>query len=128
MDMFLDILSFILISIGGFFCIIGAVGVYRLPDIFSRMHAAGVIDTGGVFFIITGLILQSGFTLISLRLVLLGCFIFFISPPLTYMFVRTLLHYGSTPMGGEDLRQGHELGHEHDNFEDIPTKQKSKEV
>ncbi len=117
MQAFLDILSFIFISIGGFFCIIGALGVYRLPDIFSRMHAASVIDTGGVFFILLGLILQSGLTLISARLFLLGAFIFFISPPLTYMFVRTLLHYGTSPMGSADLREGHELGHEHDNDE-----------
>lgn len=117
MDSFLDILSFISISIGGFFCIIGALGVYRLPDIFSRMHSASIIDTGGVFFILLGLILQAGLTLISARLFLLGAFIFFISPPLTYMFVRTLLHYGTTPIGGEDLLKGHELGHEHDNYE-----------
>ncbi len=124
MEAFLDILSFIFISIGGFFCIIGAIGVYRLPDIFSRMHAASIIDTGGVFFILLGLILQAGLTLISARLFLLGAFIFFISPPLTYMFVRTLLHYGATPMGGEDLQKGHELGHEHDAFAETTESQR----
>ncbi len=125
MEMFLDFLSFVFISIGGFFCIIGAIGIYRLPDIFSRMHAAGIIDTGGVIFITAGLILQSGFTLISARLILLAAFILFMSPPLTYMFVRTLLHYGENPMGDEDLRKGHELGHEHDDFD---KNAKSKEV
>ncbi len=117
MAVFLDILSWLFISIGGFFCIVGALGVYRFPDIFSRMHAQGVIDTGGVGFILLGLILQSGFTLVSARLFLLGAFIFFISPPITYMFVRTLLHYGDTPVGTEHLLGGHELGHEHDEFE-----------
>ncbi len=118
MDIFLDICSWMFISIGGFFCIIGALGVYRFPDIFSRMHAQGVIDTGGVAFILLGLILQSGFNLTSARLLLLGAFIFFIGPPVTYMFVRTLLHYGSNPMGGSDLLGDHQLGHEHDSHED----------
>lgn len=68
MELFLDILSWIFITIGGLFCIIGAIGVYRFPDIFSRMHAQGVIDTGGVAFILLGLILQSGFNLVSARL------------------------------------------------------------
>lgn len=117
MELFLDILSWIFITIGGLFCIIGAIGVYRFPDIFSRMHAQGVIDTGGVAFILLGLILQSGFNLVSARLFLLGAFIFFIGPPVTYMFVRTLLHYGDSPVGSEHLMGDHELGHEHDSFE-----------
>ncbi len=117
MDMMFDIASWVCISVGGFFCIVGALGIYRLPDIFSRMHAQGVIDTGGVAFILLGLILQSGFTLTSARLLLLGAFIFFIGPPVTYMFVRTLLHYGSHPIGSEHLMGDHELGHEHDSHE-----------
>ncbi|MFV0431179.1 MAG: cation:proton antiporter [Alphaproteobacteria bacterium] len=117
MESFLDILSWISLSIGGFFCIVGALGIYRFPDIFSRMHAQGVIDTGGVAFILLGLVLQSGFTLVSARLILLGCFIFFISPPVTYILVRTLLHYGDTPIGSENLNKDHKLGHEHDTFE-----------
>lgn len=117
MDIILDILSWISITIGGLFCIIGAIGVYRFPDIFSRMHAQGVIDTGGVAFILLGLILQSGFNLVSARLLLLGAFIFFIGPPVTYIFVRTMLHYGHTPIGSEHLIGDHELGHEHDEYE-----------
>ncbi len=118
MDMILDILSWILISIGGFFCITGAIGVLRLPDIFTRMHAQGLIDTGGVGFMLTGFILQSGFTLVSARLFLLALFIIYVGPSVTYLFVRSLLHFGYAPTEGhEELLEGHELGHEHDAFE-----------
>ncbi len=118
LDIILDILSWVLISIGGFFCIVGALGVLKLPDIFTRMHAQGVIDTGGVGFMLMGFILQSGFTLVSARLFLLGVFIMFIGPSVTYLFVRTLLHFGYMPAAGHtELLEGHELGHEHDAFE-----------
>ncbi len=43
----IDILSWALMSVGGVFCVIGAVGMVRMPDFFTRMHAASVVDTLG---------------------------------------------------------------------------------
>jgi hypothetical protein len=41
----IDIASWILILAGSFFVIVGALGLVRMPEIFTRMHAASIIDT-----------------------------------------------------------------------------------
>ncbi len=64
--------------------IIGAVGIIRLPDVFCRMHAAGIIDTSGAGLILAGLILQAGFTMVTVKLILIGAFLFFTSPTTTH--------------------------------------------
>ena len=47
MSAFLPILGSALIAIGLFFMVTGAIGVIRMPDVFTRQHAAGMTDTGG---------------------------------------------------------------------------------
>ena len=60
MELVLDILSWALILAGAGFCVIGGVGVLRFPDVYTRMHAAGVVDTTGAGFMLAGLMLQGG--------------------------------------------------------------------
>ncbi len=48
------------------------------------MHAAGIIDTSGAGLILAGLILQAGFTLVAVKLILIGAFLFFTSPTTTH--------------------------------------------
>ena len=45
MELALDILSWICLIAGGAFAIISGIGLVRLPDLFARMHAAGIGDT-----------------------------------------------------------------------------------
>jgi multicomponent Na+:H+ antiporter subunit G len=59
MEMVINILSWILLSIGAVFCVIGGIGLLRLPDFYSRTHGASITDTGGAGLVLTGLILQS---------------------------------------------------------------------
>ena len=80
MDLVLDIISGICFFIGSLSIIIGACGLIKLPDVFSRIHAAGMIDTGGTAFFLLGMILQAGWSLITFKLILIGFFIFFTSP------------------------------------------------
>ena len=54
---------------GAFFCIVGGIGLHRLPDFFSRMHGAGVTDTLGAGLVLGGLMLQAGWTLVLVKLV-----------------------------------------------------------
>ena len=70
----------------------------RMPDFFTRMHAASVIDTLGAGLIIVGLILQSGFTLASLKLVILGLLIFFTSPTASHALANAALERGAKPV------------------------------
>ena len=67
MDMLLDILSWALLAGGSFFIIVGNIGLVRMPDLFTRMHAASLVDTLGAGLFIAALMIQGGLTLISVK-------------------------------------------------------------
>ena len=78
-----DILNWLaagLISLGGILLIIGAIGIVRMPDVYARIHAAGVIDTGGTGLILLGLIVHSGWSLVTVKLIFIGVFMIITSP------------------------------------------------
>lgn len=97
MEILLDILSWGLMTVGSVFLIIGGIGVVRLPDVFARMHGAGIIDTLGVGAVFSGLMIQAGFSLVSAKLVLIIVFILFTSPTATHALARAALHGGVHP-------------------------------
>ncbi len=97
MAMVLDILSWAAIIIGGVFCIIGALGMIRLPDVFCRMHGAGIIDTMGVGMIFLGLALQTGFNLTLVKLAMVLLFVLFTSPTATHALARAARYGGVEP-------------------------------
>ena len=80
MDNFINILSMISLAMGSFFIFSGSLGLIKLPDVFSRIHAAGLIDTLGSGFVVLSLVLYSGFTLVSFKLLLIPLFLLFTSP------------------------------------------------
>lgn len=68
MSLALDALSWILLLIGGAFVIIGGIGALRMPDLYTRMHAASVTDSLAPILILSGLMLQADFALYVLKL------------------------------------------------------------
>lgn len=90
----LDIASGVLLAGGGFFCIVGAVGLLRMPDFFTRTHAASLIETLGAGLILAGLALQAGLTLALLKLVILGLLILFASPTATHALAKAARERG----------------------------------
>ena len=95
-----DALSMLLLTLGGFFCVAGAVGLIRMPTFFSRMHAASVIETLGAGLVIAGLMVKAGFTLATLKLAILGLLIFFASPTATHAIAKAAWERRETD--GED--------------------------
>ena len=91
-------LSWALLVGGGFFCIVGAIGMLRMPDFYTRMHAASVTETLGAGFILAGLVLQAGFTLVAAKLVMIGLLILFVSPTATHALARAALARGLAPL------------------------------
>ena len=83
-----DAASAALMAAGGFFCIVGAVGLLRMPDFFTRTHAASVIETLGAGLIIAGLMMQAGWTLAAAKLAVLGLLILFASPTATHALAK----------------------------------------
>ena len=78
----------------------------RLPDAFARMHAAGIIDTLGVGLILVGLIVQAGWSAVTIKLVLILAFIFFTSPTATHALAQAALNSGLKPLLGK--KEGNE--------------------
>lgn len=98
MSVALDVASWTLLAAGGLFCIVGAVGLLRMPDFYTRVHAASVTDTLGAGLILLGLILQAGWTLVAAKLVMIGLLIFFTSPAATHALARAALGRGLKPL------------------------------
>ena len=73
-----------IVLLGSVFMVIGALGVIRMPDVFTRLHAASVSDTFGVGLILIGLILVAGLTLVSVKLAFLLAFLFLTGPVATH--------------------------------------------
>ena len=102
MVLFLDVISWVLIIAGGVFCIIGAIGLIRLPDVFCRMHAAGIIDTMGFALIVLGLMIQAGWTLALAKLLIILAFVLFTSPTSCHALCRATLYGGVRPMHADE--------------------------
>jgi multicomponent Na+:H+ antiporter subunit G len=100
----LDALSFVLLVAGGFFCVVGGIGLLRMPDFYSRMHAASLIETLGAGLILAGLLLQAEQALVAAKLVVLGVLIFFASPTATHALARAALARGLQPLLGKPGR------------------------
>lgn len=105
MTMIIDIASWALILLGSFFTVVGAFGLVRMPDVFTRMHAASVTDTLGVGFLIFGMGLQAGFTLVTLKLAFLLALFLFTGPVVTHALAQACLHEDIKPLLSEDRRK-----------------------
>ena len=98
-----DALSWLLLASGAVFCVIGAIGLLRMPDLYTRIHAASLIDTLGAGLILAGLMLQAGLTLVSVKLLAIALLIFFPSPTATHALARAAMTRGVKPLlGGEE--------------------------
>jgi len=98
MTMLIDVLSWICLAGGGFFCIVGAAGMLRMPDFYTRMHAASVIETLGVGLLLAGLMLQAGLTLVTVKLLVIGLLVMFASPTASHALARAAMVRGVEPL------------------------------
>lgn len=115
MEIIIDGLSWALLLGGGFFVVAGAIGVLRLPDLYTRSHAAGIPDTLGAGLMIAGMMLQAGPTLVSVKLFLILIFFFFTNPTSSHALIHTAYSTGLEPLLEHDERN--EVG---DKKEDAP--------
>jgi len=98
MNLFITTVSWFSLTLGGVFCIVGAIGLLRMPDFYTRMHAASVIETLGAGLILLGLMLQAGLTLVAVKLIMLGLLILFVSPTATHALARAAMVRGLKPL------------------------------
>ena len=83
-----EILGGIALVGGAAAVMIGAVGLIRFSDVYQRMHASGVVDTGGAGLILLGLLLLAPDWHVAIRLILIGAVLVFTSPTATHAISR----------------------------------------
>lgn len=93
----LDALSWVLLLAGGGFVLVGGIGVMRLPDLYTRMHAASLTDTLGTMLIMGGIMLQAGLTLATIKLGAIVLFLLLTGPTATYALANAALLSGRMP-------------------------------
>jgi multicomponent Na+:H+ antiporter subunit G len=76
-----------------------------MPELYTRIHAASVVDTLGLGLLAVGMMLQAGFTLVTVKLLFLLVLFFFTTPVITHALAQAALHEKIAPMLAEDRRK-----------------------
>ena len=105
-----EVLSWIFIVAGSVFVLIGGIGLIRLPDFYTRIHAAGITDTMGAWLVLIGLMFSAGWTLITVKLFMLLFFLAATSPLASHALAKAAFIRGLEPMLGRGL----EIEDDHD--------------
>ncbi|MFP6772434.1 MAG: monovalent cation/H(+) antiporter subunit G [Alphaproteobacteria bacterium] len=90
----LEILSWIFLLAGSAFVLIGAYGIWRLPDFYSRLHPAGLTDTMGAGLVLLGLLLQADDFTVGIKLAIIAVILLFTSPTTGHATARAALASG----------------------------------
>lgn len=98
LDLIKDVVVGALLLAGSFFLIVGAVGLIRMPDVFTRMHGASVSDTMGAGLLVLGMVVEAGFTLVAVKLLIILAIFFFTGPLATHALARGALAVGIEPV------------------------------
>jgi len=101
MAMTIDIISWVLLSLGGAFVFIGGLGALRMPNLYSRIHAASLTDTMGAVLIIGGIMLQAGATLATIKLAAILLFLLVTSPTASNALASAAILSGLHPDEGK---------------------------
>ena len=88
----MGVVSAILLLVGSVFALIGSIGIVRMPDVFTRLHAAGITDTVGAAGVLLGLALKAGFSLLLVKLLLMLAFLLLLNPTACHALARAALH------------------------------------
>ena len=97
MEILVYFASWVCLLLGSAFCIIGGIGLMRLPDFYSRIHGGGITDTLGAGLVMLGLMLQAGWSLVTVKLVLIMLFLLLTSPVSSHAIARAARHSGLEP-------------------------------
>jgi multicomponent Na+:H+ antiporter subunit G len=102
MDVLVAVIAWPLAIVGMIFLVAGAVGMTRLPDLYTRLHAASVTDTGGTLVISLVLLLYAvfvyGSAMVAIKLLLIMVFTLFTAPTASHVLAKAALLSGLVPV------------------------------
>jgi multicomponent Na+:H+ antiporter subunit G len=87
----------VLLYLGLFFILVAIVGILRLPDFYTRLHAMGKCDTLGVTLVLVALAIYEGWSLPSAKILLIILCIGLANPTLTHALGRAAFKAGLVP-------------------------------
>jgi multicomponent Na+:H+ antiporter subunit G len=102
----IDTLSWVLLTLGGLSVLVGGIGALRMPDLYTRMHAASVTDSMGAILVLAGIMLQAGWSLATIKLAAILLFLLLTSPTSSYALASAALLAGKRPLA--ETRQDQE--------------------
>ena len=91
-----------LMLVGLFFLVVAAIGMVRLPDVFSRSHAVALTDSLGALFLLAGLAVEHGFSPNALRILVVLALLYILNPVISHATVRAALRSGMKPWRREN--------------------------
>jgi len=103
LEIIINLLSWFFIVSGAVFVMIGAVGTLRFPDFWSRLHAASITDSAGMILLVVGMCLQAGLSMVTVKLLIIGIFLFITGPTSTHAVANAALVTGLRPPEGKGL-------------------------
>lgn len=107
-----DVLSAACLILGVFFSVTGAFGLFKLPDFFTRVHAASVTDSLATMLIIVGLLLQTETGLVAVKLLFILGFLLLTSPTASHALAKAARHGGMLTMPENKDKQQQDQHHE----------------
>lgn len=106
MTLAVEIVTGVLLVIGAALTVVGAYGALRLPDLYTRMHAASVTDTLATFLVLAALVVPSlagGDWLVAVKLFFILVFLWFTGPVASYALGHAAFFAGDKPLLAHDL-------------------------
>jgi multicomponent Na+:H+ antiporter subunit G len=98
-------LAILLLSGGLLFILAAVIGILRLPDFYSRLHAMGKCDTLGVVLVLLALALHHELSLNTVKMLLIAAAVWLANPTATHALGRAALRAGFSPrLHGEEPR------------------------
>jgi multicomponent Na+:H+ antiporter subunit G len=76
------------------FVFLGMLGLYRLPDVYNRLHATTKIATLGAFGVMMGIVVKLGFGPMGIKAITVGLFLLLTAPVAAHMISRAAHRHG----------------------------------
>jgi len=102
MQLLLDVISWVLLTLGGIAVLVGGIGALRMPDLYTRMHAVSVTDSLGAILVLTGIMFQAGLSLATIKLIAILLFLLLTSPTASNALASAALIAGTKPLDEPD--------------------------
>ncbi len=105
MSLVQNVVAAALIVLGLLIMFVGSLGILRLPDFFTRTHAASKVDTTGIIFLLAGLAVFEGATQATAKLLVAVAFIMLANPVAIHALARAAWNQGERPWTGVEAER-----------------------